>query len=102
MSTLKEALITNQLDMNNQPKPLSECVREAVNRYFAQLEGEAPINLYEMVLEEIEAPLLESVMHFTRGNQSKAARLLGLSRGTLRTKLRQYFDSRKPGKHEDL
>ena len=43
-----------------------------------------------MVLAEVEAPLLETVMEFTRGNQTKASTLLGLNRGTLRKKLKKY------------
>ncbi len=100
MTTVTHANFTAvQHNVENQQKPLNECVRDAMERYFAQLGGENPINLYDMVLEEIESPLLEAVMVHTKGNQSKTARILGLSRGTLRTKLRKYFDSRKPGKH---
>jgi Fis family transcriptional regulator len=50
------------------------------------------INLYDKILENVEAPLLRTVMEQTRYNQSKAARILGISRGTLRTKLKQYFN----------
>lgn len=50
------------------------------------------LNLYQLVIEEIEAPLFRTVMELTRYNQSKAARVLGVSRGTLRTKLKRYFD----------
>ncbi|GJM07413.1 MAG: hypothetical protein DHS20C10_11470 [marine bacterium B5-7] len=81
-----------------QHKPLSECMRDSMRRYLTQLNGEQPFNLYDLVLEEIESPLLETVMIHCKGNQSKAARMLGLSRGTLRTKLKKYFDNRKPGK----
>lgn len=49
-------------------------------------------NLYQIILEEVEAPLFRTVMEMTRYNQSKAARVLGVSRGTLRTKLKRYFD----------
>ncbi|MDF1757825.1 MAG: helix-turn-helix domain-containing protein [Legionellaceae bacterium] len=52
----------------------------------------ANLNLYELIIEEIEAPLFRTVMEMTRYNQSKAARVLGVSRGTLRTKLKRYFD----------
>lgn len=62
----------------------------SVENYFALLEGEQAKDLYELVLAEVEAPLLAAVMHQTRGNQSKAAIVLGLNRGTLRTKLKQY------------
>ncbi|MDG1179084.1 MAG: DNA-binding transcriptional regulator Fis [Gammaproteobacteria bacterium] len=69
---------------------LREQVLNSVENYFALLEGEQAKDLYELVLAEVEAPLLAAVMHQTRGNQSKAAIVLGLNRGTLRTKLKQY------------
>ena len=49
-------------------------------------------NLYQAIVEKVEAPLFRTVMELTRYNQSKAARVLGVSRGTLRTKLKRYFD----------
>lgn len=72
------------------PQPLRSCVERALQNYFSQLGGEWPTNLYELVLAEVEVPMLEVVLQKTRGNQTKAARLLGLSRGTLRKKLKQY------------
>lgn len=72
---------------------LHECVRNALQQYFANISGQPTTNLYDMVLAEVEVPLLEAVMSFTRGNQSKAAIILGISRGTLRKKLKIYnFD----------
>src|SRR5579863_5981402 len=71
-------------------QPLHDSVRQALESYFAQLKDQAPNNLYELVLAEVEVPLLEAVMEYTRGNQSRAAILLGLSRGTLRKKLKIY------------
>ena len=71
-------------------QPLRSHVRSALTQYFQQLEGQDTINLYQLVLGEIEPPLMEAVMEYTRGNQSKAAVLLGLSRSTLRKKLKQY------------
>lgn len=71
-------------------QPLHDSVRQALESYFVQLKGQAPNNLYELVLAEVEVPLIEAVMEFTRGNQSRAAILLGLSRGTLRKKLKIY------------
>ena len=70
--------------------PLREHVRESLRIYFHNLGGQAPSNLYDLVQHEVEPPLLEIVMWFTHGNQSKAAEILGLNRGTLRKKLRQY------------
>lgn len=69
---------------------LRELVTHALQRYFMQLDGESPSNLYAMVLAEIEYPLLATVMQQTKGNQSEAAKILGISRGTLRKKLRTY------------
>lgn len=82
---------TKPISLQGPPsQPLRDCVLTALNNYFTQLDGELPRNVYTMVLNEIEAPLLEVVMQFTKGNQSKAAVLLGLSRGTLRKKLHLY------------
>jgi Fis family transcriptional regulator len=69
---------------------IRDSVYRALNNYFAQLGDGRPAELYDMVLAEIEIPLLESVLAYTRGNQSKAAIILGLSRGTLRKKLKLY------------
>jgi Fis family transcriptional regulator, factor for inversion stimulation protein len=71
-------------------QPLHDSVRQALETYFIQLKGQAPNNLYELVLAEVEVPLLEAVMEYTKSNQSRAAILLGLSRGTLRKKLKIY------------
>ena len=65
-------------------------VEVALQHYFTQLGGHDPANLYNMVLEEIEIPLLKAVLKYTRGNQCKAAIVLGISRGTLRKKIHQY------------
>lgn len=71
-------------------KPLSSHIKSLLEDYFKDLGGHPPADLYQMVLQEIEQPLLEAVLHYTRGNQSKAAAMLGLNRGTLRKKLKQY------------
>lgn len=73
-----------------QSRSLRACVEHALKNYFAHLEGVVPSSLYELVLAEVEVPLLEVVLQQTRGNQTKAAQMLGLSRGTLRKKLKQY------------
>ena len=66
---------------------LADCVRDALESYFQQLDGHQGANLYQLVMAEIERPLLETVMEHTGGNQTRAAALLGISRGTLRKKL---------------
>ena len=73
-----------------QPQRLAQSVEQAMQNYFKQLDGQSATNVYEMVLNEIEAPLLKAVMDYTRDNQTKASELLGLNRGTLRKKLKQY------------
>lgn len=69
---------------------LRDSVKGSLDKYFEKVGDSIGRNVYELVLKEIEAPLLEVVMRYTRGNQSKAAILLGLSRGTLRKKLKIY------------
>ena len=69
---------------------LRDYVENAVNNYFQHLDGPDVTNVYDMVLSEVETPLLEVVMKYTRHNQTKAAEVLGLNRGTLRKKLKQY------------
>jgi Fis family transcriptional regulator len=73
-----------------QAQTLRDSVSVALNNYFAHLEGQSVTDVYQMVLSEVEAPLLEEVMKYTRNNQTKASVLLGLNRGTLRKKLKQY------------
>ncbi len=65
-------------------------MRQSLQEYFDQLDGQTPANLYSMVLAEVEKPLIEMVLQLTKGNQSKAAIILGISRGTLRKKMAQY------------
>jgi len=73
-----------------QDQSLRDCVEKAVSNYFQHLDGQDVSDVYEMVLAEVEAPMLEVVMKYTRHNQTKAANVLGLNRGTLRKKLKQY------------
>ena len=86
---LKE-LYAVQAGRKSKRDPLRECVRDAIENYFARLDGHSCNELYRLVMSEVEAPLLETVMRHTGGNQSNAASLLGMSRGTLRKKLRAY------------
>ncbi len=74
----------------DKPQTLKQCVNEALEDYLNQVDHEHISELYNMVLAEVEAPMLAVVMKHARSNQSKAAAMLGLNRGTLRKKLRQY------------
>ncbi len=69
---------------------LRNCVRSVLNNYLNDLEGHTVEELYQLVLTEVEAPLFETILEYTKGNQSKAAQMLGMNRGTLRKKLKQY------------
>ena len=72
------------------PESLRETVHDALTHYFEQLDGTPPNDLHQLVMQQVEQPLFETVMAYTGGNQSKAATLLGISRSTLRKKLAQY------------
>jgi|AntRauTorcE11898_2_1112593.scaffolds.fasta_scaffold34448_2 Fis family transcriptional regulator len=71
-------------------QPLREVVDSAMRRYFAHLDGGDVTGLYAMVMAEVEAPLFATVLDYAQGNQTRAAEILGLNRGTLRKKLKQY------------
>ena len=69
---------------------MARMVRRAIECYFRDLDGEKPCAVYDMVIGCVEKPLLESVLHRVRGNQSHAAEMLGINRNTLRKKLRVH------------
>lgn len=71
-------------------RPLSEHVRLSIENYFSQLNGHDSSGLYALVLAEVEKPLLETALKHANYNQTKTAKILGLSRSTLRKKLDQY------------
>jgi Fis family transcriptional regulator len=71
-------------------KPLHKHTEDALNLYFESLNGDRPGDLYDLVIGEVERPLLRAVLDYTDGNQSQAAGILGINRGTLRKKLRFY------------
>lgn len=65
-------------------------MQQALRNYLAQLNGQEVIDLYDMVLSEVEAPMLDVIMQYTRGSQTRAAVMMGINRGTLRKKLKRY------------
>lgn len=79
---------------------LAASVTQSVQKYFSELKGTDPVDLYQFVLEEIETPLFKAVMEHCKYNQSRAALMLGISRGTLRSKLRHYFDDKYVGSRD--
>ena len=71
------------------PLPLREHTERALSDYFASLDGHRPAHLYDLVMREVEEPLFRAVLDHCAGNQSRAATILGINRGTLRKKLRE-------------
>ena len=71
-------------------KTLSSLTDEALHSYFTNLNGHKPGDLYQLVMGEVEKPLFRAVLVHTNGNQSEAAEILGINRGTLRKKLKVY------------
>lgn len=78
-------------------RTLREHVLEAIDHYFDKIRNNGPLGLHTLVIEEVEAAMYESAMKFTKGNQVQAAKVLGVARGTLRTKLKQYFGTTQVG-----
>ncbi len=66
---------------------ISDCVRKSLDRYFKDLDGEKPRSVYDMVIRNVERPLLEMVLDQAEGNQTVAAEMLGINRNTLRKKI---------------
>jgi Fis family transcriptional regulator len=70
--------------------PLRDHAERALSDYFANLNGHRPARLYDLVMREVEEPLFRTVLDYSAGNQSQAAIILGITRGTLRKKLREF------------
>ncbi len=66
---------------------VAECVRKSLERYFKDLDGERPRTVYDMMLKNVEKPMIEVVLHYAEGNQTLAAEWLGINRNTLRKKI---------------
>ena len=81
---------TKPYSRQKQSIPMRDHVSGVLEEYFNNLQGEMPENIYQMVLTEVELPLLKAVMKYTDNNQSQAAQILGINRGTFRKKLSFY------------
>jgi Fis family transcriptional regulator len=89
-SSKKKARKAKHASPIHNDKPLREHTEDALQQYFSSLNGDRPGDLYDLVIGEVEEPLFRAVMDFTHGNQSQAAGILGINRGTLRKKLKIY------------
>jgi Fis family transcriptional regulator len=78
------------LKVNGKGVPLRSQAEEALQCYFETLNGHKPARLYDLVMREVEEPLFKVVMDHAQGNQSHAATILGINRGTLRKKLKEF------------
>ncbi len=88
-----ESPIYRTTPIAKQGTALQRCVNEELERYFEMLDGQAPHDLHRMVMQQVESALIDHVLQECRGNQSKAATWLGISRGTLRCKLTDYHST---------
>ena len=86
----KNGKTSTELKASKNRKPLRKHTEDALKAYFKTLNGDRPGDLYDLVMGEVERPLFKVVMDFTQGNQSQAAGILGINRGTLRKKLKSY------------
>lgn len=69
---------------------IQDAVRRSLERYFKDMDGEQPTSIYDMVLKNVEKPMIELVLGQAEGNQSLAATMLGINRNTLRKKMQQH------------
>jgi Fis family transcriptional regulator len=81
---------TSAARVHGRDLPLRNHAERALSDYFTSLNGHRPAHLYDLVLREVEEPLFRVVLDYAEGNQSRAAGILGINRGTLRKKLKQF------------
>ncbi|HMA97911.1 MAG TPA: helix-turn-helix domain-containing protein [Wenzhouxiangella sp.] len=76
--------------LNGSGPYLRELVRSTVEQYLNDMGETPPDNLYEILITEVEKPLIQTVLHRTGGNQSRSAQILGITRATLRNRIQRY------------
>jgi len=82
------------IETTKQEQGLQDLVYGLVSRFLVENKSKSIDDLYDMILSEVEPPLLQAVMEKRRGNQLQAAKMLGISRGTIRKKLQRYFGTK--------
>ena len=92
--------VENQVALQNNfssDKTLRDHVLITINDFFETIKKDGDLGLHTAVLDEVESAIYESVMKFTKGNQSQAGKILSVARNTLRTKLLKYFGTTRVG-----
>jgi Fis family transcriptional regulator len=93
MSSAALSEVTSMQSLPNRERrkqPLRTSVQSALELYFRDLDGHDADGVYDMVVGQVEQAMLESIMQHTRGNQTRAAEVLGINRSTLRKKLKLH------------
>ena len=93
MNVIEKETTATQTNLK-QDQGLQDLVYSLVTRFLAENKAKSIDDLYDMILAEVEPPLLQAVMEKRRGNQLQAAKMLGISRGTIRKKLQRYFGTK--------
>ncbi|MCL2021095.1 MAG: Fis family transcriptional regulator [Betaproteobacteria bacterium] len=78
------------MNQTTQCYDIANCILQSLEKYFRDLDGEKPCNVYDTVIKSVERPMLMRIMEETEGNQTRAAEILGINRNTLRKKLAEY------------
>ena len=76
--------------MSSTSNDIADSVCRALDTYFRDLDGEKPAAIHDMVIRNVERPMLAFVLQQARGNQTVAAEMLGINRNTLRRKLSEH------------
>lgn len=92
MNVIETPEVTQSI--TKQDQGLQDLVYSLVTRFLAENKSKNIDDLYDIILSEVEPPLLQAVMEKRRGNQLQAAKMLGISRGTIRKKLHRYFGTK--------
>lgn len=69
---------------------LSTLVSQRLETFFASQLNSLPVNLYDVIIEQVEHPLIVQTLKITQGNQIKAAEILGINRNTIRKKIKLF------------
>ena len=69
---------------------LQDCIKDNLEKYFADLNGETSNGVFKMVTQQTESATIKFVLDKVKQNQSEAARILGINRATLKKKVSLY------------